>query len=126
MILIKSILENTMKQSLLRLIVTILFMFTSQTLLAEKPSWAGKGKPSAEQKEAHKKAMNSKEDDNDDKEKKSKKEKSKNHEDDDDDNDDKEKKSKDMKNKSLNDMKEIEKGIEQKEEKRKKWWNFFN
>ncbi|MBW2998950.1 hypothetical protein KY321_05415 [Candidatus Woesearchaeota archaeon] len=117
-----------MKQSLLKLTVATLFLFASQTLLADKPSWAGKGKPTAEQKEAHKKAMNAKGDDSDDKEKKSKnkkekKQKSKEKK-------SKEKNSKDMKTKSIDDMKEIdkgsEKGMEQKEEKRKKWWDIFN
>jgi hypothetical protein len=53
-------------------------------VMADKPEWAGKGKPSAEQKAAHKVAMEAKEDkkDKEDKEdkikdKKDKKDKSK-------------------------------------------------
>jgi len=44
------------------LILATSWLFTVSTH-AEKPAWAGSGKPTAEQKEAHKAAMNAKEDD---------------------------------------------------------------
>lgn len=106
--------------------------------LAEKPDWAGKGKPSAEQKEAHKEAMNVKEkleddlqDYNDNDEIKELKEK-------------KEKKAKKLKQekaeklsglekqqakKSEQVQNELDKGSEQGQEARKenskKWWKFW-
>lgn len=42
------------------LIFAVCFL-VSGTAIAEKPEWAGKGKPTAEQKAAHKNAMNAKE-----------------------------------------------------------------
>jgi hypothetical protein len=43
-------------------IVIIVLALISANVWADKPAWAGKGKPTAEQLEAHKAAMNAKED----------------------------------------------------------------
>jgi len=64
-----------MKSSIVKVITIFLFLFASQTLLADKPSWAGQGKPSAEEKSYHKKAMRDKNYDRDDNYKKEKKKK---------------------------------------------------
>ena len=64
-----------MKSSILKVVTIFLFLFASQTLLADKPSWAGKGKPSAEERDYHKKEMRDKHYDRDDDYKKEKKKK---------------------------------------------------
>jgi len=124
----------------------LLMLLLSTPVMAEKPSWAGKGKPSAEQKEAHQSAMDEKEkmegeyDDAEDvseKESKSKKEKDS----DDDAEEGKEKskdKSKNKDNKGLEkqkagkseqERKELDKGSDKGKEARethsKKWWKFW-
>lgn len=111
-----------------KLVASLLFMTLASPVLAEKPDWAGAGKPSQAQKEVHRTAMQTK----DVKEERSKLDKEKKH---------KEKKVKD-KMKS-----EKEKGIEKKIDKkqnqvqkdlksgsvkgqeskevRSKWWKFW-
>ena len=64
-----------MKSSIVKVITILLFLFASQTLLADKPSWAGQGKPSAEEKSYHKENMRDKHYDRDDNYKKEKKKK---------------------------------------------------
>ena len=85
--------------------------------LEEKPAWAGNGKPTSEQKEVHKSAMQAK-DDNDEGETKIKKEKK-----------EKVKDSEKQKEKKLNqEQKELDKGSAQGKESRetrKKWWKFW-
>lgn len=101
----------------------------SGTAIAEKPDWAGKGKPTAEQKEAHKAAMNAKEGTHDlDVEEESKDRlenraegKMK---------DEKIKKGLDAQEekKSTQIQKELDKGSDKGQEARsgnKKWWNFW-
>ena len=122
-----------------KLVVGLVALFLAASALAEKPEWAGEGKPTAEQKEAHKAAMKATadyddEDDYLDKEKnnkdKQKKEK-------------KEKKLKDNQSedygelkgldkqalkKSEQERKELGKGSETGQERReesKKWWKFW-
>lgn len=51
-----------MKAKLIGLVVMSLLVMPA---LAEKPAWAGKGKPTAEQKEMHRAAMEAKGDDMD-------------------------------------------------------------
>ena len=109
-----------MKKYLLALILMSAFVTPA---IAEKPEWAGKGKPTAEQKEAHKAAMEAKEDldedENLEKEKKEKKEKSS--------------KSKDIEKqkakKTEQEQKELDKGSDKGKESReansKKWWKFW-
>ena len=41
-------------------LLIILTLFISNTVLAEKPEWAGKGKPTKEQQKAHKESMKAK------------------------------------------------------------------
>jgi hypothetical protein len=117
---------------LIKLLATV-FLLSSHLSLAEKPEWAGKGKPSAEQKAAHQAAMEAKLDDDDD-------------DDDDDDKKDKDKKEKVKKNKANKDKeatglakqtakkseqerKELGKGSEQgqkaRQEHSRKWWKFW-
>jgi len=116
-----------------------LFLFTTPAL-AEKPEWAGKGKPTAEQKEVHRAAMEAKgglEDSDKSKKKSDKSSKS-----------EKSEKSKSEKSKSEKDseekvkglekqklkktdqqMKELDKGSDQGQESRdnrKKWWRFWD
>lgn len=113
-----------MKRRLLS--IALLTLLTSPAF-AEKPEWAGKGKPTAEQKAAHKAAMNAKigdDDSNGEKEDRYKKEKAK--------------KQKEMKQdalaklkgkKSEQERKEIDKGSDEGREAReantKKWWRFW-
>lgn len=103
----------------------LLSLFISASANAEKPEWAGKGKPTTEQKEAHTAAMNAKtdsdilEDHEDEKEKKEKKNKTDKIKDLD--------KQKDKKLEST--QKELNKGSEQGKEsrqQRKKWWKFWD
>lgn len=132
-----------MYQRLIALILTGLFL--SVPAMADKPEWAGKGKPTAEQKEAHKATMQAKGDEGDDR--------------DDDDRDDDDKAAKDKKGKKgkkgdedsgegmkaeeekqagamekQREMKteqernELGKGSDQGQEKRetsRKWWKFW-
>jgi len=93
-----------MKAKLIGLVVMSLLVMPA---LAEKPAWAGKGKPTAEQKEMHRAAMEAKGDDMDMdesrlKEKKEKKEK-------------KQKKEKSSDTKGLEKQREMKTEQEQKE-----------
>ena len=114
---------------MIKLLTTLLFtVLLTSPAMAEKPEWAGKGKPTAEQKEAHKAAMNAKEGLDKDVDVDVKHEK--------DERDEKsEKKPKDIKGlekqqakKADQVQKELdqgsEKGIESREN-RKKWWKFW-
>jgi len=121
------------------LIVGLAALFLAAPTLAEKPEWAGEGKPTAGQKEAHKEAMKAEADygDEDDylNKEKNKKDKQK-----------KEKKEKKLKDnqgedygelrgldkqavkKSEQERKELGKGSETGQERReesKKWWKFW-
>jgi len=105
------------------LIVLILLSVFVAPVMADKPEWAGKGKPTDEQKAAHKSAMEAKGDSDDDdirlKEKKEKKEKSS--------------KLKGIEKqhakKSEQEQKELEKGSDKgkasREENRQKWWKLW-
>ena len=109
------------------LIVLILMSVFVIPAMADKPEWAGKGKPTEEQKAAHKAAMEAKEDLDDD--------------DDDDDDRKKEKKEKKEKPDKLkgaekqtakkldqpqNELdKGSDKGKESREANSKKWWKFW-
>ncbi len=107
-----------MKMKLLASLLTVVLVSPA---LAEKPKWAGNGKPSSEQKDAHRSAMQANDDvDTEDdtkikKEKKEKKEKVKGIE--------------KQKEKKLNqEQKELDKGSEkgkESRETRKKWWKFW-
>jgi hypothetical protein len=109
-----------MNKNLIALILMCAFV---TPVMAEKPEWAGKGKPTEEQKAAHKAAMEAEEDidDSDDrmKEKKEKKEKSS------------ELKGieKQSVKKSEQPQKELDKvsdkGKESRGENSKKWWKFW-
>jgi hypothetical protein len=116
------------------LTITILMIAFVAPAIADKPEWAGKGKPTAEQKAAHKSFMNAKEDlDDEDAVDKLKKEKEK-----------KFKKDKEMDDqlsgevqglekqklkKSEQTRKEMDKGSDEGKESRaentKKWWSFW-
>jgi len=80
-----------MNSLLVKFFVLLSFLFGSQVLLADKPSWASKGEPSADEKMYHKKDMynnhsdNEEDDDEEDEYKKSKKKKE--HHDDEEDDD---------------------------------------
>ena len=92
-------------------IATLVCAVISISALAEKPGWAGKGKPTAEQKEAHRTTMKAK----DNPEEKIEKEKLKGFE-------------KQKEKKSTQIMKESERGSEKGQEARKtrkKWWKFW-
>lgn len=99
--------------------------------LAEKPEWAGQGKPSQEQKEAHRTAMQAKEDsaDYDDTDEKIKKEKSRKEKSVKKDREEKLKGlEKQTQTKAEQQQKELDKGSEQGQqsrEGRKKWWKFW-
>jgi hypothetical protein len=111
-----------------------LFLFTTPAL-AEKPEWAGKGKPTAEQKDIHRATMETKGnlEDSDKSKKKSdksskseKSEKSKSEK-------DSEEKVKGLEKQKLKktdqQMKELDKGSDQGQESRdnrKKWWRFWD
>ena len=116
-----------------------LFLFTTPAL-AEKPEWAGKGKPTAEQKDIHRATMETKGNLEDSDKSKKKSDKSSKSE--------KSEKSKSEKSKSEKDseekvkglekqklkktdqqMKELDKGSDQGQESRdnrKKWWRFWD
>lgn len=111
-----------------------LFLFTTPAL-AEKPEWAGKGKPTAEQKEVHRAAMKAKgglEDsdkrkkklDNSSKSEMSEKSKSEK------DSEEKVKGLEKQKRKKTDQqMKELDKGSDQGQDSgdnRKKWWRFWD
>jgi len=95
---------------------------------AEKPEWAGKGKPTAEQKEIHRAAMEAKGDDMDKhglEEKKERKEKKEKKEKSSDVNKGVEKQ-REMKSEQI--QKELGKGSDKGQESRensKKWWRFW-
>ena len=105
------------------LIVLILLSVFVVPVMADKPEWAGNGKPTDEQKAVHKSAMEAKVDSDDDgdrqKEKKEKKEKSS--------------KLKGIEKqhakKSEQEQKELERGSDKgkasREENRKKWWKLW-
>lgn len=101
-----------------QLLASLLAVILASPALAEKPAWAGNGKPTAEQKEAHKSAMQAKDDSDDESETKIKKQKK-----------EKVKDSEKQKEKKLNqEQKELDKGSEQGKESRetrKKWWKFW-
>ena len=107
----------------------LLMLLLSTPVLAEKPSWAGKGKPSAEQKEAHQSAMDEKEkmegehDDAEDESEKTKKSKDKSK------NNDNKGLEKQKAGKSEQERKELDKGSDKGKEARethsKKWWKFW-
>jgi len=104
-----------MKKNLLALILSVSFIGPA---LAEKPEWAGKDKPTHEQKEAHRSAMEAKEglgNEDEIKEKKDKSDKLKGLE------KQKSKKS-DQAQKQLD--KGSDKGQESRESHSKKWWKF--
>ena len=108
------------------LIVLILLTVFVAPVMADKPEWAGQGKPTDEQKAVHKSAMEAKGDSDDDdgrlNEKKQKKKK-------------KEKSSKlkgiekQSAKKSEQEQKELERGSDKgkasREENRKKWWRVW-
>ena len=108
------------------LIVLILLTVFVAPVMADKPEWAGNGKPTDEQKAAHKSVMEAKGDSDDDdyrlNEKKQKKEKK-----------DKSSKLKGIEKqgakKSEQEQKEVEKGSDKgqasREENRKKWWRVW-
>lgn len=100
-----------------KLIAPLLSVFLAAPVLAEKPSWAGNGKPTQEQKEAHKQGMNAKESDLEElKLEKDKKDKVNGVE---------KQKEKKM-NQAQNELdKGSEKGKETRKENSKKWWKFW-
>ena len=112
-----------MKKNLIVLILLSIFVVP---VMADKPEWAGKGKPTDEQKAVHKSAMEAKVDSDDDddrlNEKKQKKEK-----------EDKSSKlkgiDKQSAKKSEQEQKELERGSDKgrasREENRKKWWKLW-
>ncbi|MEH6359013.1 MAG: hypothetical protein V7745_08490 [Pseudomonadales bacterium] len=122
-----------------KLIVGLVALFLAVPALADKPEWSGEGKPSAEQKDAHKQAMKAKpdyDDENDylnkEKNKKDKQKKEK-----------KEKKLKDNQNEDYDELKGLDKqALKKSEQERmeqgkgsdigqegregsKKWWKFW-
>jgi len=117
------------KQSL----AVLMALFLAAPVLADKPEWAGEGKPSAEQKEAHKKAVKAKagyeddylnkEENKKDKQKKEKKEKKPKG-----DYDELTGLDKQKAKKAEQERKELGKGSETGQEGReesKKWWKFW-
>lgn len=122
-----------------KLIVGLVALFLVAPALADKPEWAGDGKPTSEQKEVHKEAMTIKEgyDDEDsylnkeknkkDKQKKEKKEK-KLKSDQGEDRDELTGLDKQALKKSEQERKELGKGSEAGQDGRdesKKWWKFW-
>ena len=110
-----------MNKNLITLIILSVF---TVPVLADKPEWAGKGKPTEEQKASHKAAMEAKDDlDDDDHVKKEKEKKMK------DKSSDKKGLDKQKSNKSAQEQKELgkgsEKGMESREANSKKWWKFW-
>ena len=119
--------------------IFIAALMVSTGAFADKPEWAGKGKPTAEQKETHKKAMQAKEEaeareeEHKEKVKEQKQEKNKaekKHKEDDDEKDEKEVKGleKQKEKKSTQEQKELGKGSETGQEAsdtKKKWWKFW-
>ena len=102
------------------LIVLILLTVFVAPVMADKPEWAGKGKPTDEQKAAHKSAMEAKVDlDDDDERLKEKKDKSSKLKGID----------KQSAKNSEHEQKEVEKGSDKgqasREENRKKWWKLW-
>ena len=96
-----------------KLLASLLAVFFASPVLAEKPAWAGNGKPTSEQKEAQISAMQANDDENKTKIKKEEKVKG----------------SEKQKVKKLNqEKKELDKGSEKgkvSREVRKKWWKFW-
>ncbi len=127
----------------LRVIVSVSMVMLMSVAWAEKPEWAGKGKPSAEQKEAHKAAMKAKrseqeleggdDSEEDDKPEKAKKEKMKKRK----DKIDAERRAKpgltergeDVSDEAERERKETGKGSDQGQQSRqehsRKWWQFW-
>jgi hypothetical protein len=130
----------------LSFVITMLLSLVAMGANADKPEWAGKGKPTAEQKAAHKAAMNAKEDDDDEddedgngkgkdkakkekmkKDKRAKKEKH-DKEGDEDDSDRQAGLEKQKSKKSEQEQKELDKGSDrgkEARETRRKWWQFW-
>ncbi len=128
----------------LSFVITMLLSLVAMGAYADKPEWAGKGKPTAEQKSAHKAAMNAKEDDDDDqheddddngkgkdkakKEKMKKEKKAKKDRGDDDDSDRQAGLEKQKAKKAEQEQKELDKGSDrgkEARETRRKWWQFW-
>ena len=115
----------------IKLIAPLFAVVLTSPVLADKPEWAGKGKPTAEQKAAHRSAMEAKEglDEELNEETKAARDKSKDK--------NKYKANKDRtekvkgleKQKKLNqEQKELDKGSvkgRESRENRKKWWQFW-
>lgn len=108
-----------------KLITLVVMSLAATPAFAEKPEWSGKGKPTAEQKEMHRAAMEAKGDGVDEhgleekKEKKEKKEKSS-------DANKGMEKQREMKSEKI--QKELGKGSDKGQESRensKKWWRFW-
>ncbi len=104
-----------MKKNLLVLLLAGAFV---TPVVADKPEWAGKGKPTDEQKATHQAAMEAKEDlDEETKDKKEKTDKLKGQE-------------KQKSKKSEQVQKELDKGSEKgkasRESNSKKWWKFWS
>ena len=139
---------------IMQMLLMISLLVSSALVFADKPEWAGKGKPTDEQKAAHKAAMQAKavesDDDAEDKVEKAREkiQEAKEHEEGNAKHDKAKKKSKKKddkdemdqqdsdgdlleegkKQKSLEDQKELDKGSEKGQEARadrKKWWQFW-
>lgn len=99
------------------IIFVVCVLFLSGYAFAEKPPWAGKGKPTAEQKQAHKKDSDSEliENQKGEKDKTEKEKYPKGLE-------------KQQEKKSAQEQKELDKGSDkgqESREKRKKWWKLW-
>ena len=107
-----------------RILVILLGAFIAAPASAEKPEWAGQGRPTAEQKEAHKEAMQAKQDAGDAQgkaEQEMKKGKA-----------DAEDKARSMEKKQSRHMEQEQKQTgqatqagKQTQEKKRKWWKFW-
>jgi len=123
------------------LVVGLMAVFLVTPALADKPEWAGEGKPTAEQREAHGAAMQAKDEygyeedagekgkkEKAKKEKLKKEKKSRDDSDDQDDLDELKGLEKQADKKSIQEQKELGKGSETGQaarEERKKWWKFW-
>jgi hypothetical protein len=100
-----------------KLIVVLLSVFVISPVVAEKPEWAGKGKPTVEQKEAHRAVMEAKVEEVEDEGRELEKMESS-----------KKGLEKQREKKLSQEQKELDKGSEKGKEqrqKRKKWWKFW-
>jgi len=115
----------------IKLIAPLFAVVLASPVLADKPEWAGKGKPTAEQKAAHRSAMEAIEglDEELEEETKAVKDKSKNKNKANKERTEKVKGLEKQKQKKLNqEQKELDKGSEkgrESRENRKKWWQFW-